>query len=62
MNNNEIDTILDDMELCREDIIFMVNNYRMLDAIDIMWDNHCVGSVTYETFENIVTTVWDNRG
>lgn len=59
---NNIDKILNDMELCREDIIFMVSNYRMLDAIDIMWDNHCIGSVTFEQFENIVTHVWDNRG
>ena len=57
-----IDTILDKMELTREDIIFMVNKYRMLNAIDIMWDNHCVSSVTFETFENIVADVWDNRG
>lgn len=59
---NNIDTILNNMELCREDIIFMVNKYRMLDAIDIMWDNHCIPSVTFETFENIVANVWDNRG
>lgn len=55
-----IDTVLDKMELTREDIIFMVNKYRMINAIDIMWDNHRISSVTFEDFENIVTSVWDN--
>ena len=59
---NNIDTILNDMELCREDIFFMVDNNRIEDAIDIMWDDHCVPSVTHETFENIVAEVLDSRG